>query len=200
MPNFDEKTGIRYGVISPHNISSFALDDIYQNGTDPIYEDGKKNFEDGLKEVIREFCDNNANLDIADNDIDIDRIMDQWNDHYSGNESGIMDYSDSEYDLHVSGDNFGIFVMKSPYYTYCRDCSPCAPGAGDLNNPINVDGGSPRTEKSPVHMSYAGGCTEKTLCLGHEWFDRDNDQYSRKIPYRVFRVSDDSEILPGDQS
>jgi hypothetical protein len=40
----------------------------------------------------------------------------------------------------------------------------------------------------------------KALCLGHEWFDQDNDQYSRKIPYRVFRVSDDTEVLPGDQS
>ncbi len=188
MPNFDEKTGIRYGVISPHNISSWSLDKIYQNGTDPIYEEGKKNFEDGLKEVIREFCDNNANLDIADNDIDIDRIMDQWNDHYSGNESGIMDYSDSKYDLHVSGDNFGIFVMKSPYYTYCRGCSPCAPGAGDLNSPLNPD-----------DMTIMDNGRDKTLCLGFEWFDQDNDQYSRKIPYRVFRVSDDSEVLPGEQ-
>lgn len=181
MSNYDEKTGIRYGVISPHSISSWSLNDIYDQGTDPIYESGKKEFEDGLKEVIREYCDNNANLDIADNDINIDSIMDQWNDNYSGNDSGIMDYSDSEYDLHVSGDNFGIFVMRSPYYTYCRGCSPCAPGAGDLDSPI---------EKDPEYP-----LSGMTLCLGPEWFDKDNDQYSRKIPYRVFRVSDDTEVI-----
>lgn len=188
MSNFDEKTGIRYGVISPHNISHWSLDEIYQNGTDPIYEEGKKNFEDGLKNVIREFCDNNANLDIADNDIDIDRIMDQWNDHYESDGSGIMDYSDKEYDLHVSGDNFGIFVMRSPYYTYCRGCSPCAPGAGDLDASFDPD-------DQEITAGY-----HRALCLGHEWFDQSDDQYSRKIPYRVFRVSDDTEVLPGDES
>jgi hypothetical protein len=40
MPNYDEKTAIRYGVISPHAISNFALDEIYTNGTDPVYEEG----------------------------------------------------------------------------------------------------------------------------------------------------------------
>jgi hypothetical protein len=188
MPNFDEKTGIRYGVISPHNISSFALDDIYQNGTDPQYESAKEEFENGLKSAIKEFCDNNSNMRLDDRHIDIDVIMDQWNDHFENDGSGIMDYSDSEYDLHVSGDNFGIFVMKSPYYTYCRGCSPCAPGAGDLNNSFDPD-------EFEITEGY-----HRSLCLGHEWFDQDNDQYSRKIPYRAFRVSDDSEVLPGDES
>ncbi|MCK9593885.1 MAG: hypothetical protein M0Q91_17935 [Methanoregula sp.] len=195
MPNFDEKTGIRYGVISPHNISSFALDDIYQNGTDPQYESAKEEFENGLKSAIKEFCDNNSNMRLDDRHIDIDVIMDQWNDHFENDGSGIMDYSDSEYDLHVSGDNFGIFVMRSPYYTYCRGCSPCAPGAGDLNSPITDK--DQLADCMSLKTIFSAG---KALCLGHEWFDQSDDQYSRKIPYRVFRVSDDTEVLPGDQS
>lgn len=187
MPNFDETTGIRYGVISPHNISSFALDDIYNEGTDPQYESAKEDFENGLKSAIKEFCDNNSNMRLDDRHIDIDQIMDQWNDHYESDGSGIMDYSDKEYDLHVSGDNFGIFVMRSPYYTYCLNCSPCAPGAGDLDNPIEI----------PDFQEMDRG--DRALCLGHDWFDQDADQYSRKIPYRVFRVSDNTEVLPGDQ-
>lgn len=185
MSNFDEKTGIRYGVISPHSINQDALNDIYQDGTDPQYEEGKENFESGLKETIREYCDNNANLDIADNDIDIDSIMEQWNDNYQSDGSGIMDYSDNEYDLHVSGDNFGIFVMASPYYTYCRDCSPCAPGAGSLDSPIDKDTG----EFPADPFLY------RALCLGPEWFDKEESEYSRKIPYRVFRVDNDEEVI-----
>ena len=167
MANFDEKTGIRYGVISPHSISSFALDDIYNNGTDPQYEMYKAELEARHK----------------NGEIPIETLEDEL-ETYESDGSGIMDYSDSEYDLHVSGDNFGIFVMKSPYYTYCRGCSPCAPGAGDLNNPID-----------PVNLDLAQleHIGAKTLCLGPEWFDKGDDQYARRIPYRVFRVDNDQE-------
>jgi hypothetical protein len=182
MPNFDENTGIRYGIVSPHSISSFALDDMYQNGTDTICESGKQE----LLDDIKQFCeDHNLNFDR----IDTNSFEDQYYEPYE-NPDGQMDYSDSEYDLHVSGYNFGIFVMRSPYYTYCRDCSPCAPGAGSLDSPVD-----------PVNLdlSTLEHISGKTLCLGYEWFDQDNDQYSRKIPYRVFRVDNDEEVLPGDQ-
>ena len=182
MPNFDEKTGIRYGVISPHNISSYSLDEIYQKGTDPYYESGKKE----LEEKIDSFFQDVGNLSDEVKESLEDQIVTEWFEGYE-NPDGAMDYSDSEYDLHVSGDNFGIFVMRSPYYTYCRGCSPCAPGAGDLNNSFDPD-------EHEITEGY-----HRSLCLGHEWFDQDNDQYSRKIPYRVFRISDDSEVLPGDQ-
>ena len=189
MPNFDEKTGIRYGVISPHSIGQNSEYDLYEgpNCTDPYYENMKKEITDMVTEMI---AGNSYTISDDTKTGVIDLIMDDLNDGYE-NPDGAMDYSDSEYDLHVSGDNFGIFVMRSPYYTYCRDCSPCAPGARDLNSPID-----------PVNLdlSTLEHISAKTLCLGPEWFDQDNDQYSRKIPYRVFRVSDDTEVLPGDQS
>jgi hypothetical protein len=94
-----------------------------------------------------------------------------------------MDYSDNEYTLHVSGDNFGIFVMRSPYYTYCRGCSPCAPGAGDLDSPMTSYDG-------PISTNY-----DKALCLAPDWFDKEESEYSRKIPYRVFRVDNDQEVI-----
>ena len=185
MPNFDEKTGIRYGVISPHNIGQNSEYDLYggPNCTDPYYESGKKE----LEEKIDSFFLDIGNLSDEVKESLKDQIITEWFVGYE-NPDGAMDYSDKDYDLHVSGDNFGIFVMKSPYYTYCRDCSPCAPGAGDLNAPVDI----------PEFTEMDNG--DRALCLGPEWFDQDNDQYSRKIPYRVFRVSDDSEVLPGDQS
>jgi hypothetical protein len=183
MPNFDEKTGIRYGVISPHNISSWSLDEIYQNGTDPQYESGKEELTRDIKTVLDRYGFSVGQIDEV-----LTPAIDIFNESYQPDGSGIMDYSDKEYDLHVSGDNFGIFVMRSPYYTYCHGCSPCAPGAGDLGASFDPD-------EHEITEGY-----HRALCLGHEWFDRDNDQYSRKIPYRVFRVSDDIEVLPGDES
>lgn len=173
MPNFDEKTGIRYGVISPHSISSFALDDIYNNGTDPHYEYCKQEIINDLKQ----FCeDHNIDYDR----IDPDQFVDAGLENYD-NQDGQMDYSDKDYDLHISGDNFGIFVMRSPYYTFCRGCSPCAPGAGDLDNPVDKNQEFPEMGK--------------TLCLGPEWFDEEKDQYSRNMPYKCYRVSDDTEVI-----
>lgn len=66
------------------------------------------------------------------------------------------------------GDDGDIFVIKSPYFTLCRFCSPCAPGAGYLMNPD--DNGI------------------KSYCFGHDWFD--NEQ----APYRVFDVKTGMEV------
>lgn len=185
MPNYDEKTGIRYGVISPDSISDWSIDEIYQDGTDPHYESAHEELTEKLNDLF-EFIGLHDEKDKEDL---TDQIENIFNDRFESCGDGQMDYSDEEYDLHVSGDNFGIFVMRSPYYTFCRGCSPCAPGAGSLNEPVD-----PSDESKP-----SGNCwistNEKTLCLGPEWFDKSDDQYARKIPYRVFRVSDDTEVI-----
>jgi hypothetical protein len=83
-----------------------------------------------------------------------------------GDEAQGYTFEDAEYSLESAFDNTTIFVTKSPYYTFAAFCSPCAPGAGDLDTP--ADGGV------------------KTYCLGSEWFE------DEKAPYPVYRVADDS--------
>jgi len=173
MPNYDEKTGIAYGVISPNALNGDALNDIYANGNDPHYENGKEELIDDLIA----FCENH---DIRFDRINTDSFIDEFSDSYQGNDDGQWDYSDNDYELHVSGDGFGIFVMKSPYYTYCRKCSPCAPGAGDLNTPVDI-----------VGLEIESNRGQKAYCLDKSFFDDD----CAKIPYRVFRVDNDQEVL-----
>ena len=67
-----------------------------------------------------------------------------------------------------------ILIIKSPYYTYAPYCSPCVPGAGCL-----TDDDSPRDASDGI----------RAYCFGHDWYDEG------KAPYRVYRVSDDSEVL-----
>jgi hypothetical protein len=179
MPNYDEKTGIHYGVISPHSISGFALDDLYTKGTDPYYESGKKEITDKIRAVLDEY-----GFSIGQIDEVLDPVIDIYNETYQSDGSGIMDYSDKDYDLHISGDNFGIFVMRSPYYTFCRQCSPCAPNAGDLDNPVYL------TEKEREDNVKDYG---KTYCLPDDFFE-DN-----KAPYEYYRVDND-QIAGGDPS
>jgi hypothetical protein len=76
---------------------------------------------------------------------------------------------DGEYKAEC-GDDGEIFITKSPYYTTCAFCSPCAPGAGYL-------------------MDYRENGI-KAYCFGHDWFE------DEKAPYKVFRVDNDSVVNP----
>lgn len=78
-------------------------------------------------------------------------------------------YEDDRYSLSLdsSGD---VWVLKSPYFTHAQFCSPCAPGAGHLDNPC-PDG-------------------PKTYCLGHGWFD------DGVAPYPVYSVETEEEVKP----
>jgi len=63
------------------------------------------------------------------------------------------------------GDDGDIFILKSPYFTYAQFCSPCAPGACHLRNPLD--------EADENNRCY---------CFGHDWFE------DGKAPYPVYRV------------
>ena len=77
---------------------------------------------------------------------------------------------DAECELTVGQDG-DMFVLRSPYYTHAKFCSPCAPGACYLLNP--VDKGGPRC-----------------YCLSHDWFE------GGKAPYPVWRVDDGELVRP----
>jgi hypothetical protein len=173
MPNYDETTGIYYGVINPHSITPEVLNDLYDRGTDPIYKESKKQLTDKINELFEliGFIGDDKESDLRD---EIEQI---FNDNYQSDGSGIYDYEDQEYTLHVSGDNFGIFVIKSPYYTFCRKCSPCAPNAGDLDSPINPD------DYEVLNL------WDKAYCLDKSYFE------GEKVPYRVYRVDNDQEVV-----
>lgn len=64
-----------------------------------------------------------------------------------------------------------VMVLKSPYYTFACYCSPCVPGAG------NLDSADPQGVK--------------TYCLGHDWFE------DGAAPYPVYRV-DTNELVPAE--
>ena len=181
MPNYDEKTGIHYGVISPHSISPYALDDIYTNGTDPQYEEGKTEFRQNVFDVLNEY------LSTDECDIICDEAIERFNERWESDGSGIMDYSDQDYTLHVSGDNFGIFVINSPYYTFTKQCSSCAPGAGDLNNPVSIDD---IDSKMPnFYNVFSPDNHVKAYCLDKSYFE------DEKVPYKVYRVDNDQEVV-----
>ena len=78
-------------------------------------------------------------------------------------------YSADGYECTQSSDDGDIFIVKSPFYTKCGFCSPCAPGAGYLLSQNSDD------------------C--KAYCFGLDWFE------DGKAPYSIYNVSDDSLVF-----
>lgn len=168
MTNIDKKTGIRYGVISLHEVCQSWCDSSEANYGDPTCPK----------------CGNRA-VDIDDESApDIDDT-EEWKDdgrdyacvkcRYSfescdayGDEPLSHNLDDGEYVASQGGDDSDIFILKSPYFTLCEYCSPCAPGAGYLLNDGDV----------------------KAYCFGHDWFE------DGKAPYKVFSVATGLEVLP----
>lgn len=162
--NRNSETGIHYGVISQHSVLQAWADSAEPDygkptcpkcGNDVVdYDDDKHGEYDGRGccdyacescERYYESCDAYGEEPIG------------WN--YEGDGYILTDCLDSD-----------IFVIDSPYYTFASFCSPCVPGAGDLDSP--ADGGA------------------KTYCLGHDWFE------SGEAPYTVYSVATGEIVLP----
>ncbi len=77
-----------------------------------------------------------------------------------------------EIDAHCGQDG-DIFVTSSPYFTYAQFCSPCAPGACYLANPID--------EHDDNNRAY---------CFGHDWFE------DGIAPYPVYSVETGELVSP----
>lgn len=89
--------------------------------------------------------------------------------HYDGLDPLHFKIDNETLQAHTFWDTTCIMITHSEYYTFTRLCSPCVPNAGDLD--------------TPDERGY------KTYCLGHDFFGIEG------APYRVFRVSDDSEVI-----
>jgi hypothetical protein len=209
--NIDPKTGIRYGVISQNTVGERWYEDAeadYGNPTCPKCgnePDGRPDFEYGaecgayvcsdcfkvwypmeLDEGLCPECEGKCertDFDISGTEyvchschycFDSDNAYSEepigWN--YEGDGYKLVDCLDTD-----------IFVLESFYYTFSQFCSPCVPGAGNLDNPI------PKTSDS---KDWEGAA--RCYCLGHDWFEEG------KAPYVVYRVSDDSIVNPEEEN
>lgn len=160
--NVDPETGIRYGVISQHSIMPEAMDDFEQDYGAPTCG----------------YCGNPATAfaDVTSDTDEWERSKYACDDYACISCERVFDssevYSDEPLGFSYEGDGYvlencldsDVFVFKSPYYTRAQFCSPCVPGAGNLDTPC---------EDGPM-----------TYCLGLEWFEDET------APYPVFLVDE----------
>ena len=151
ITNIDYKTGIRFGVIPHHEIGSAW----YEN-SEPIYT------------FLCPHCDADWGIEMND----ICPVCEKEIDDAAFDMQDIdwFEYHQDGYHMHQSYDDTDVWIEKSPYYTFCKLCSPCAPGAGYLMN-YTPDG-------------------IKAYCPGIDFFE-DN-----KAPFPIYRVANDELVNP----
>ncbi len=165
MTNYDEKTGISYGVISQNDINLDVINSWYDN--DSVYDEYEKELSEAVK---------NGNMTDEEMDDNLQNYDNNYHHYYVVDDEGI----DAEY----FSDLNSWYITRSPYYTFTKQCSPCCPGAGDLSHSITKE-----EYDAGDHNAFMYG-TVKAYCLPKEYFD----EYS-PLPYRVFRVDNDQEVI-----
>lgn len=172
-PSNRDANGIHYGVISQNSVQSEALDDIYHgsDSRDIGFENWQRSTIQELRDALRGVLEQCASTAQANRFVDcaIDAIESDLGELYESDDSHDFFYERNGYEIVQCLDN-DLFVLASPFYTHAQFCSPCVPGAGNLDSPC---------DSGP-----------KTFCLGHDFFD------GGKAPYTVRSVANGSVVQP----
>lgn len=171
--NIDHATGIRYGVIAANGDICQAWADSsegdYGDPACPECGNVVKTADDPDRVIIGD-PDDYQTHGCADYACDACRHLWDSSDVFGDEPIGYV-LDDAVYSAQSCLDS-DIMITRSPYYTYARFCSPCVPGAGNLDTPTDPESGV------------------KTYCFGADWYqDDDGDKY---VPFPIYSVADGS--------
>ena len=165
--NINHDTGIRYGVIAQNSVVQAWCDSAEPDYGEPTCPKcGNMVREHTVEEDqwfprYREYGCHDYDCETCEHTLDSSDCF--------GDEPIDWHYDSEGYKLTTCLDT-NVFVLESPYYTLAPFCSPCVPGAGDLDN-AREDG-------------------VETYCLGHDWFEEG------KAPYPVYSVATRELVSP----
>jgi hypothetical protein len=205
--NIDLQAGIRFGVISQHTIGEAWFDEAEPDyGKPHCPKCGKQ--ADEPSEFGETFADGRPD-DYTSERHECDDYVCVECKHFFGSESAFGDeplgygYDQNGYKLSSCLDT-DVMVLKSPFFTYAQFCSPCVPGACNLDSPLDVEtftvtpNDVARGNNIHPGLGVAVSAGDYTLlpdrsnrcyCLGHDWFE------DGKAPYPVYSV-ETGEIVP----
>lgn len=207
--NIDRETGIRFGVISSHDIGEVWYEEAEADYGDPhcpkcgnpaivIPSHTEESTPPGqwvsviqdVPEAYEEYETEKGSCP----DYACETCEYLFGSDYAFSEEAIgYSYESDGYKLSSCLDS-DVMVLASKYFTYAQFCSPCVPGAGSLNSELIPEGyeaeAGPIVDVKAYHTAAQEAGYPRVYCLDHDWYE------THKAPYRVFRVSDGSEVLP----
>lgn len=194
LPNRDNETGIRYGVI-PFNDLFNCGEAFFDAAEDISHEEYIQEAKDKIKQAVWGVLED-FGVDKEDSDLAAESVFesqeDVINEHYQP-DCPRLAYDDGEYKIDKL-DETDLFVAKSPYFTFALECSPCAPGACYLRSGIKDGDVSYVPERTVIYVNKEKSLRSieylKCYCLGHEWFD------DEEAPYAIYFVETGERVLP----
>lgn len=155
MANVNTKTGIPYGAIDGNSVP-YLLDEIFSSGESLTHAAWKDDLIETIRGALEQIADDNGAFGDR-----ISRIAAACNPDEIAEamlDAGLADTfeCDEEEHKHVETTEFGevhylqgwlggaplIWVTDSPFVACARGCSPCVPGAGDLDNLCDAESGN----------------------------------------------------------
>lgn len=130
-PNINPNTGIRYGVISSNGLDPEIFQDLWDSASDPqITENPSEEYRCPPGECDE--CDNPEGNGWEQCEHAMDRFLSDdmidWpNTPREGNSDGV------HYTIDEFGGGYLVWICMSPHIADYPQCSPCVPGAGDLD-------------------------------------------------------------------
>ena len=153
MPNINPKTGYAYGVMDARKAADDLYETIVQNGVNLRYEAGLAELKRGLDALVKrakgapyeelEDLVRSADLGVGwsicyvdGGELDADELWEDIEARYSERYDDDEDsYEWNGYGISYLGGAPLLWTYDSHYVTACEQCSPCVPGAGDLDSP-----------------------------------------------------------------
>jgi len=118
MPNYNPETGIAYGVAALNGLADWVFDEFFDHGTNVTFEAAEADYR----------AENGLGAD--------DEIPQEWYDEYESDEEAYeLETADGlKLGLDYLGGAALVWVFESPHTVEAPACSPCVPGAGDLDS------------------------------------------------------------------
>lgn len=122
--NIDPKTGIRYGVVSLDRLADWVWDEFLTHGMSLTHQAA-------VEEFREEFFAENPEADELEYEEALEEAQESWQ---FEEEQYTLETDGMKLELSYLGGAPLVFVIESPHTSKARQCSPCVPNAGDLDN------------------------------------------------------------------
>ena len=135
MSNYNPESGVPYGVIACDSLDSDLVQELwYTHGTDLSYEAAVNEFRE---EVRAELSESDNDFDANEIESEIDSRL-EWEEFQIDEPTIEGEYEGVKYHISWLGGAPLLWVFESPFVKPHAQCSPCVPGAGDLDSEGDV--------------------------------------------------------------
>lgn len=132
VANINPETGIRYGIVAADSLDPDVVNELQMSGKDLHYEEAKSELWDAIKRVCEDYMGDRDSDDVADQAVE--RMSEDWSDDEPVHSFDLQGVKGQTTWL---GGALMVWCFESPHTGVFQLCSPCVPGACDLDSPVN---------------------------------------------------------------